>query len=41
MERKPKKLTKAEAIKFLQSRYRGLSKADAERIYRHAADFAA
>lgn len=41
MERLPKRLTKAEAIRFLQSRYRGLSKADAERIYRHAVASAA
>jgi len=41
MEKKPKRLTKAEAIKFLQSRYRDLSKADAERIYRHAVKMAA
>lgn len=41
MERLPKRLTKAQAIKFLQSRYRGLSKAQAERIYRHAVASAA
>lgn len=41
MEKKPKKLTKAEAVKWLRTRYRGLSKADAEKIYRHAAQQAA
>lgn len=40
-EPKKKRMNKAEAIKWLQSRYRGLTKAVAERIYRHAAQHAA
>lgn len=41
MEKKPKKLNKAQAVKYLQARYPGLSKAVAERIYRHAVQMAA
>ena len=42
MEKKPKRhLSKAEAINWLQSRYPRLTKADAERIYRHAVSMAA
>jgi hypothetical protein len=40
-EKKPKRLTKAQAIEWLQSRYRGLSKAMAERIYQYAVKSAA
>jgi hypothetical protein len=44
LEKKPKKkqkLTKGEAVQYLQTRYPGLAKAVAERIYRHAVAMAA